>query len=216
MKKSNIYNRLRNYDIKDTISFRLSNNETIYIDISSNAFDKLCGLSLDYNGNFAGDRKELFLEKRDDIYNSSVLEKFSLVKGTNYFSSSKLLFVAFNPDLGDYYADFIFRLPTEAFVSLRVSLVDDFDNYHDEKSTKVNLNTIFIIKDFNDLLCNKTYSILVSSSSKQNNSIYNSRSSKVSKEFTRRLCKAYGVKKDDGKKSRIKAQSSLYCLKLRH
>lgn len=215
MKKSNIYNRLRNYNVKDTISFKLSNNETIYIDISSNAFDKLCGLNLDCNVDFAGDRKKLFLEKRDDIYNSSVLEKFSLVKGTNYFSSSKLLFVVFNPNLEDYYADFIFRLPTEAFVSLRVSLIDDFDNYHDEKSTKVNLNTIFIINDFNDLLCNKTYSILVSASSKQNNPIYNSRSSKVSKELTRKLCEAYGVKKDSGKGSRIKAQSSFSYLKLR-
>ncbi len=216
MKKSGTYNRLLDFNIHDTIKFNFNNNETIYIDINPKVIDELCGLYLDHDKLLFNERKKLLSEKRDEIYADDILNRFSLVRGTNYFSSPRLLFVVFNPNVFDYYADFVFRTPDEIFISLRVSLTNNKNNYLDMKNTEVKPKDIFVIEDFEDLLCGKSFAYPIGASSKHNSNRYRNKFAKGVKHFIKNICSAYEVPKDGGKCVRTSKRFNTYGAKIKN
>ena len=143
------------------------------------------------------------LEKRKDkILNGPELCKYRLIKDTNYFSGENLRFVVFNPDLADYYADFIFNDKNGSMIALRTKLPftpTTHDNQMIYMDTKLVLSDIFNVTNLDELLCGKTVAYPLEYIAFK----YHKKYCNYDKEKLHEMVKAYGATFDVSKAERI-------------
>ncbi len=197
-----IFKKLREFNIKDTRKFILSNNETIYFWIDPPTIDSLCGLN--FTANNHSQRREKIRKKIDIIYNGEGLYKFSLITKTNYFNVNNLLFVVFNPCFDEFYADFVFKTQDTSFVVLRTVLSKSLD-YHRVNDTKVTLQDVYEVgvNDLDNLLCGRTFAYPIEVYSKKISKKYDKRFKSKMTSLLSSYSMQYGGKFDDEKATRV-------------
>lgn len=198
--KNETFRKLRDFNIKDTRKFILNTKENIYLTINPDSIDRLCGFEFNAKNSFK--RKEKIDRKEEKIYKSEGLYKFSLVRKTNYLAVSNLLFVIFNPDFNEFYADFIFKEQNGSLIALRTTLPNTSHDYA-INDTKVVLSDIYDVTDFDELLCGKTLAYPIEAYSKNISRKYGKRYQNEAKALLSNLSLAYGSSFDVSKKTRV-------------
>jgi hypothetical protein len=198
--KEKYFSDLENNYFDSHLRFVLNTKETVYFRITPQIIDELCGFK--FKSQSKKERTKKLEKRKDKILNGPELCKYRLIKDTNYFSGENLRFVVFNPDLADYYADFIFNDKNGSIIALRTKLPftpTTHDNQMIYKDTKLVLSDIFNVTNLDELLCGKTVAYPLEYIAFK----YHKKYCNYDKEKLHEMVKAYGATFDVSKAERI-------------
>ncbi len=151
------FDDLKEFYINSRYIFVLNTKETMFFHIDPQVIDNLCGFN--FKSETKKERIRKLEKRKDKILNGVELYKYSLIKSTNYFAGYNLLFVVFNPDLTDYYADFVFSGKNKGMIALRTKLPFIPTTYNSQMvymDTQLVLDDVFNVTSLDELLCGKT------------------------------------------------------------
>lgn len=202
--KEKYFHSLKNNYLRFKDIFILNTKETVCFCITPQIIDELCGFK--FKSESKNERIKKLERRKDKILNGPELNKYRLIRDTNYFSGENLRFVVFNPDLADYYADFIFNDKNGSMIALRTKLPftpTTHDNQMIYMDTKLVLSDVFNVTNLDELLCGKTVAYPMECKTSKFFMRYNKKYCNYVENKLHDMVKAYGATFDVSKAERI-------------
>lgn len=206
------FEALKEFNVNYTYKFVLNTKETIMFDVNPQIIYNLCGFN--FTAKTRAQRKAKLEKRKEEVYDSQKLYKFSLIGKTSCFSGIKLFLVVFDPEFKDDYAELIFKqdkhfiaLKTSSKVDLlRSELINSvlYDVCLSKDETYVNLQDIYEVEDLDDLLCGKTIAYPIHCFSNDFWGKYEKKYVEYLARKAKQFSNAYGAKLDVSKDERIK------------